>query len=107
STRIVLRHVCTSCGREVPLHVVDAEIYRYLPSVVVGTLDKLAMVGLSDKFGALLGDVDCECTLHGFGRGMKCHERRAKGHPKGTVVPLPKPLYDPSPTLEILDELHM
>jgi hypothetical protein len=107
ATRIVLRHVCTSCGREVPLHVVDAEIYRYLPSVVVGTLDKLAMVGLSDKFGALLGDVDCECTLHGFGRGLKCHERRAKGHPKNTVRALDRPLYDASPSLEVIDELHM
>src|SRR5258706_3143835 len=65
------------------------------------------MIGLSDKFGALLGDVDCECTLHGFGRGMKCHERRAPGHPRGTIVGLSRPLYDPSPTLEIVDELHM
>ena len=100
-------HHCTSCKRDLPVYVVDTEIYRYLPSVVVGTLDKLAMIGLSDRFGALLGDVDCECTLHGFGRGMKCHERRAPGHPRGTIVPLSSPLYDPSPTLEILDELHM
>jgi hypothetical protein len=102
-----LVHHCSSCNRDLPVYVVDTELYRYLPSVVVGTLDKLAMIGLSDKFGALLGDVDCECTVHGFGRGMKCHERRAKDHPRGTVVPLTAPLYDPSPTLEILDELHM
>lgn len=103
-----LIHRCTSCGRDLPMYVVDTEIYRYLPAVVVGTIDKLAMIGLSDRFGALLGDVDCECTLHGFGRGMKCHERRAAGHPpKGTVVPLARPLYDPSPSLEIVDELHM
>jgi len=106
-TELRFVHHCTSCKRDLPVYVVDTEIYRYLPSVVVGTLDKLAMIGLSDRFGALLGDVDCECTLHGFGRGMKCHERRALGHPKGTVVPLAAPLYDPSPTLEILDELHM
>jgi hypothetical protein len=106
-TILRLVHRCTSCNRDLPVYVVDTEIYRYLPSVVVGTLDKLAMIGLSDKFGALLGDVDCECSLHGFGRGMKCHERRAPGHPRGTVVPLSTPLYDPSPTLEILDELHM
>lgn len=107
-TALRLVHRCTSCQRDLPVYVVDTEIYRYLPSVVVGTIDKLAMIGLSDKFGALLGDVDCECTLHGFGRGMKCHERRAPGHPpRGTVVALAAPLYDPSPTLEILDELHM
>lgn len=102
-----LVHRCTSCKRELPVYIVDTEIYRYLPSVIVGTLDKLAMIGLSDKFGALLGDVDCECTVHGFGRGMKCHERRAPGHERGTVVALKSPLYDPSPSLEIIDELHM
>jgi Helicase conserved C-terminal domain len=107
-TALRLIHRCTSCNRDLPVIVVDTEIYRYLPAVVVGTIDKLAMIGLSDRFGALLGDVDCECTLHGFGRGMKCHERRAPGHPaRGTVAALATPLYDPSPTLEILDELHM
>ncbi len=106
-TELRLKHVCTSCQFQLPIYVVDNEIYRYLPAVVVGTIDKLAMIGLSDRFGALLGDVDSECPLHGLARGGKCHERRAKGHPRGGCSPLPKPLYDPSPSLEILDELHM
>jgi len=107
-TELRLRHVCMSCHRDIPVVIVDTEIYRYLPCVIVGTIDKLAMIGLSDKFGALLGDVDCECTLHGFGRGLKCHERRARTHPpRGTILPLRQPLHDPSPSLEIVDELHM
>jgi hypothetical protein len=106
-TLLRLVHHCKTCKRDLPVYVVDTEIYRYLPSIVVGTLDKLAMIGLSDRFGALLGDVDSLCTVHGFGRGMKCHERRAQGHPRGSMVPLATPLYDPSPSLEIIDELHM
>lgn len=102
-----LVHACRACGRELPVHVVDTEVYRYLPTLIVGTLDKLANIGLTDRFGSLLGDVDCECTLHGLGRGGKCHERRAKGHPKNTVRPLAEPLYDACPSLEIVDELHM
>ncbi|MFE6406551.1 helicase-related protein [Streptomyces sp. NPDC057837] len=104
-----LKHVCGNerCGKTLPIIVVDTEIYRYLPTVVVGTLDKLANIGLSDKFGALFGDVDCRCPQHGFGRGGKCHERHAPGHPKTTPRPLREPLYDPSPSLEIIDELHM
>ncbi|MFG3225174.1 helicase-related protein [Kitasatospora sp. NPDC048194] len=104
-----LEHVCTNpqCGKKLPIVVVDSEIYRYLPAVVVGTLDKLANIGLSDRFGALFGDVDCSCPLHGFGRGGKCHERQAAGHPKQPPKPLSRPLYDPSPSLEIIDELHM
>ena len=102
-----LVHACTTCRRELPLHTIDNELYRYLPSVILGTIDKLAMIGLSDRFGALLGDVDCTCSLHGFGRGMKCQERRMRGHPRDAVVALSRRLYDPSPTLEIIDELHM
>lgn len=102
-----LIHACKACGRELPVFIVDTEVYRYLPALIVGTLDKLANIGLTDRFGALLGDVDCECSLHGFGRGGKCHERRAKRHPTNTVTKLPAPLYDACPTLEIVDELHM
>ena len=102
-----LVHECGACGRALPVVVVDTEIYRYLPAVVVGTLDKLANIGLSDRFGSLLGDVDCECPLHGLGRGGKCHERRAPGHPDALPRRLAHPLYDASPTLEIVDELHL
>ena len=111
SGTIRLLHRCTNpgCGRVLPLHIVDTEIYRYLPAVVVGTLDKLANIGLSDQFGALLGDVDCECSLHGLGRGGKCFERRVSGHPRPdqSIRPLAEPLYDAAPSLEIVDELHM
>ncbi len=102
-----LVHACRDCGRELPVFVVDTEVYRYLPSLIVGTLDKLANIGLTDRFGSLFGDVDCECSLHGMGRGGKCHERRAKGHPANTIGPLSATLYDASPSLEIVDELHM
>jgi hypothetical protein len=111
ATTIRLFHRCKNprCGKVLPLYIVDTEIYRYLPAVVVGTLDKLANIGLSDQFGALLGDVDCRCTLHGFGRGGKCFERRVTGHPRPeqTIRPLTESLYDAAPSLEIIDELHM
>jgi Lhr-like helicase len=107
-TELRLVHACRECHRELPVLIVDTELYRYLPTVIVGTLDKLANIGLTDRFGALLGDIDCECSLHGYGRGGKCHERRAKGHPRPEVSirPVPPP-YDGCPSLEIVDELHM
>lgn len=103
--KLQLIHRCSTCKKVLPILVTDREIYRYLPAVVVGTLDKLAAIGLTDKFGSLLGDVDCLCRTHGYGRGGKCHER-SPDH-KETPTPLPVPLYDASPTLEIIDELHM
>ncbi|MBO0748433.1 MAG: hypothetical protein J2O47_08775, partial [Acidimicrobiaceae bacterium] len=107
-TELRLLHACRECGRELPVLIVDTEVYRYLPTVIVGTLDKLANIGLTDRFGALLGDIDCECSLHGYGRGGKCHERRAKGHPRPEVtIRAVEPPYDACPSLEIVDELHM
>lgn len=105
--KLVLQHACRNpeCRRTLLIYVTDREIYRYLPAVVVGTLDKLAGIGLSDRFGSLLGDVDCICEIHGYGRGGKCHER-GRDHSQ-LPRPLSEPLYDPSPTLEIVDELHM
>ncbi len=107
SDELRLFHRCTGCNRRIPLIVVDSEIYRYPPAVLVGTLDKLANIGLSDRFGALLGDVDCYCPQHGYGRGGKCHERNRPGHAKDPVHPLPHRWHDPSPSLEIVDELHL
>lgn len=40
-----------------PLMIVDNEIYRYLPSIVVSTIDKMAMLGTSNDFKMLFGQV--------------------------------------------------
>lgn len=37
--------------------IVDNEIYRYLPSIVVSTIDKMAMLGTSNDFKMLFGQV--------------------------------------------------
>jgi len=103
-----LNHVCGNCRKRVPILITDGEIYRYMPSVVIGTLDKFAAVGLSSKFGALLGDVDSECSLHGFARGGICVEKSAcRGQTQGKITPLEPLLYDASPGLEVIDELHL
>lgn len=102
-----LDHECGNCNRRLPIVITDGEVYRYLPSLVVGTIDKLAMIGLSDRFGILLGDVDCECNLHGLSRGMKCVEKNLCFKENGVITPLANKLYDPSPTFEIVDELHL
>ena len=45
-----------------PVYVVDNEIYRYLPSVVIGTIDKLASIGNQRKLSMLFGKVTGRCT---------------------------------------------
>jgi hypothetical protein len=49
-----LQHRCNdgSCGwheKPLPFHIVDEEVFRFLPTVVVGTLDKAASIGMQQE----------------------------------------------------------
>ena len=89
---------------ELPLMIVDNEIYRYLPSVVVSTIDKMAMLGTTNEFRMLFGQVKKFCPVHGFSCQSRCLVER-----EGCKEPLKniKNLKDPIPTLFIQDEMHL
>lgn len=95
-----LRHRCTACGVELPLLVSDSEIYRYLPALIVGTVDKIATIGLQHRFGILIRGPEWQC-VHGYGRGEYC-DFGCRGKRLAPV-----PAYDPAPALHIQDELHL
>ena len=103
-----VRHRCTerNCAFPdglLPIHVIDNEIYRYLPSVIVGTIDKLAGLGNQRKFSLIFGQVTGYCTEHGYYKGKCCQKectdanRLKKSVPEGISAP----------TLFIQDELHL
>lgn len=100
-----LEHICTNseCSAGVlPILIVDSEIYRYLPSIVVSTIDKMAMVGISNEFKSLFGQVQSKCAVHGFSTTSKCLCRGCTETPQNVDF-----LKDPIPTLFIQDELHL
>ena len=102
-----LEHICdnSKCNvHALPLYIVDSEIYRYLPSVIVSTIDKMAMVGTTEEFKMLFGQVKNKCKIHGFTCGSKCLCSKAGCKNPIELVPL---LKDPIPTLFIQDELHL
>ena len=102
-----LEHVCDNpeCQiHELPLLIVDNEIYRYLPSVVVSTIDKMAMLGTTNEFRTLFGQVKMRCPIHGFSSGSRCLCPACTHHQD--MVPV-RPLKDPIPTLFIQDEMHL
>lgn len=102
-----LEHICDNPNCKVhalPLYIVDSEIYRYLPSVIVSTIDKMAMVGTTDEFKMLFGQVKNRCRIHGFTSGTKCLCQNAGCKSFLDSVGL---LKDPIPTLFIQDELHL
>lgn len=105
--RWVLEHICDNpdCPADVlPLFIVDSEIYRYLPSIVVSTIDKMSLIGISNEFKALFGQVKCYCPVHGFSTGSKC--TCAESGCSGRVQAVGY-LKDPVPTLFIQDEMHL
>lgn len=105
--RWVLEHICDNpdCPADVlPLFIVDSEIYRYLPSIVVSTIDKMSLIGISNEFKALFGQVKCYCPIHGFSTGSKC--TCAESGCSGRVQAVGY-LKDPVPTLFIQDEMHL
>ena len=114
--RWTLEHWCTnkSCrcaSRPLPVYVVDQEVYRFLPTVVVGTLDKAASISLQQAMRGLVGPPRGFCSekWHGF-----TYAERAKT-PSGCLVPncqgssreLPMDAKRFAPTLRLQDELHL
>ncbi|HKP54943.1 MAG TPA: DEAD/DEAH box helicase [Chloroflexia bacterium] len=92
-----------------PIFVVDNEVYRYRPSVLVGTVDKLAILGFQKNFAHLFTSVNERCPTHGYLSFGQCLESTSGGpctHKPREYVQL-RPEKDPVPALLIQDELHL
>lgn len=107
--KVRLIHRCTNADcafpdGKIPIYIVDNEIYRYLPSVIVGTIDKLAGLGNQRKFSLIFGAVTGICSRHGYFNGKCCQDecKDEKLWQKGRV---PNGLT--GPTLFVQDELHL
>ena len=65
-----MQHVCTntSCRLSgvLPVWVIDDDIYRRAPSVLVGTVDRLAQIAQNAQFQILFGRVHSRCPQHGY-----------------------------------------
>jgi hypothetical protein len=58
-----------SPGEGLPILTIDEEIYRYLPSMLVATVDKLAQLPWRGYAGMLFGRVASRCPRHGYRHG--------------------------------------
>ncbi|MGW1588318.1 helicase C-terminal domain-containing protein [Streptomyces sp. NPDC002386] len=112
-----LRHLCTatqcpSKGQPLPVYIVDQEIYRFLPTVVIGTLDKAALIAMQGGMRAFVEGPAGRCsrTGHGF-----TYAKRAK-RPNGCLVPdcpgetTPLTVKERArfaPSFRLQDELHL
>ena len=116
-----LKHVCRTCGEELPVYVSDEEVYRYLPSVLVCTVDKLAQIARAEEFTNIVAGPAFRCPKHGY---FTWHQRvwdaRQKKRTRddacagGRYCDLPSDEYelvgythDAAPALQVQDELHL
>lgn len=138
NARARLKHVCSNaqcwsnCGAdvgkygegvrgEIGIYVSDEECYRYLPTVMVGTIDKLAVLAHNTRFAAFYGAYRHFCPDHGFTLERKCGHKRIilKGddfdavdcgitsRSKPFTTTEMAPMRDPGFPLLIQDELHL
>ncbi|GAB3214047.1 DISARM system helicase DrmA [Marinactinospora endophytica] len=96
-----------------PILTVDEEIYRYAPSLVIATVDKLAQLPWKGYAGILFGRVRQWCPRHGYRHedldartGCAGRHNRSRNGKLPAVVSRPVPLLRP-PDLIIQDELHL
>jgi hypothetical protein len=111
-----LEHRCSSNScewpeRALPFYVVDEEVFRFLPTVLVGTLDKAASVGMQQAMRGLVGAPNGRCSQPGHGFTYN----RSSGMPTGCLVPdcvaESRPIDGDRkrlpPTYRLQDELHL
>lgn len=114
--RWTLEHICHAAGcpwegHPLPFYIVDEEIFRFLPTVVVGTLDKAANVSMQAAMRGFYSPPLGRCRLpdHGFSYAPR------SDRPTGCLFPgcRERPIalrQDPAlypPTIRVQDELHL
>jgi hypothetical protein len=111
-----LEHRCTNRDcvwdeQRLPFFITDDEIYRFLPTVVVGTLDKAASVGIQAAMRGLVGPPHGVCDRNGHGFTYAPRNSR----PNGCLVPgcpggrnpVPDDHRSYGPRFRLQDELHL
>lgn len=90
-----------------PLKVIDEEIYRRPPSMLIATVDKFAQMPLKGDVRTLFGLADKECPRHGLVLpDCECHKlHKADGNLPEVLVQSINPIRPPD--LIIQDEFHL
>ena len=91
-----------------PVLLVDHEIYRNPPSLLLATVDKFAQMAWNGRIQSLFGRVVSRCPRHGFISAGEDHPGRhdeTRGWPAAKVVSVSRQLSPPD--LIIQDELHL
>ncbi len=106
-----LIHFCRSCRRQLPIHITDDEVYRYQPTVVVSTIDKVTGFSRYGEFTSFNRGPRWKCPQHGYFAFGICPVATEQKEPLRCRTP--ESAYeeiaweDPVPALTIQDEMHL
>jgi hypothetical protein len=112
------RHRASNKPHPLPIHIMDSDIYAYAPAVLLGTVDKLALIGHSARtIARVLGMFGFPAWHHAASDRFVSpytREQFRKGPQAFGCEPVfpfyqdgKKLLFDPYPLLEIQDEAHL
>ncbi|MEV0318860.1 helicase-related protein [Streptomyces sp. NPDC050658] len=111
-----LDHICVASGcprngRPLPFRIVDDEIFRSLPTVVLGTLDKAASIAMQAAMRGFYGPPSGRCPEagHGFTYAPRSSTPGGCLFPgcRAATGPLSQPAALYAPTVRMQDELHL
>lgn len=91
---------------QIPVYLVDEQIYSKCPTIILSTVDKFARLPWDPNTNAIFGRVDRLCSRDGYvaiGKDHKAH-RKTDSLPAATLTPI-RPFLPPE--LIIQDELHL
>jgi hypothetical protein len=94
----------------IPAVVVDEEIYRLTPALLIGTVDKFAQLPWRSATAHLFGHVTSCCERHGYRNPDTDEWCKDGGHPSAQGQPATRPTSVQRlrpPDLIIQDELHL
>ena len=89
-------------ARNIPVYLVDEEIYGKCPTVILATVDKFAKLPWDVQTNTLFGRVDRKCSVHGY---IACGKKHPLTH-NGMRTCQPIQMFAP-PELIVQDELHL
>lgn len=92
---------------QIPVYLVDEQIYSKCPTIILSTVDKFARLPWDPKTNAIFGRVAQKCSRHGYvaiGESHETNHRKSGDLPAAETIPV-KPFLPPE--LIIQDELHL
>lgn len=112
-----IEHRCKNSGcvwgpkKALPIWVVDTDIWRYLPTIIVGTLDKAAGVSMQASMRGLFASPRGMCPEEDHGHTYSPRSGRRNGclvpgcEAKPIALPMPNDYY--GLTYRLQDEVHL